>query len=288
MPRISVVIPNYNHAAYIVETLDHIVRQTLRDWELVVIDDGSTDASLEILSRYQSRLRVLRSEHRGPAAARNIGIAATDAEYIAFIDADDLCEPRRFELQIHKLQNENLDLVASALSFIDAQGWPIPGLWTCPPHARRDYWASLVERNWIGTPSVMLRRSVLSSTGVFDEEFTHAEDYDLWLRVGRSYSIGILNGERCRRSIRPRRMTRSAGCMRRNRNVTKRGLDSCCGARTRGFSMKPTVHWHGIRGLQWCVSRWECSTMTPEIMKRPGQPSSEFQTRMPRRSITRV
>src|SRR5438132_10662624 len=188
MPRISDVIPYYNNADYIVETLDHIVRQTLRDWELVVIDDGSMDASLEILSQYQSRLRVLRSEHRGPAAARNIGIAATDAEYIAFIDADDLCEPRRFELQIHKLQNENLDLVASALSFIDAQGWPIPGLWTCPLHARRDYWASLVERISIRTPSGLSRRSSLSSTAVSDEEFTHREDDDPWLRVGRGYS----------------------------------------------------------------------------------------------------
>src|SRR5439155_20333854 len=171
---------------------DHLVRQTFEDWELIVVDDGSTDASLEILSQYEPHVTVLQNPHKGPAAARNAGIAATDSEYIAFMDADDLCEPRRMELPLHTLENEKLDLAASALSFIDAQGWPIPGLWTCPPNARRDYWASLVERNWIGTPSVMLRRSILRSTGVFDEKFTHAEDYDLWLRIGRSHRIGFI------------------------------------------------------------------------------------------------
>jgi glycosyltransferase involved in cell wall biosynthesis len=201
MPRVSVVIPNYNHAAYIVAALDHVANQTFQDWDVIVVDDGSTDASLEILEEYQQRLTVLRSEHKGPAAARNLGIAASDSEYIAFMDADDLCESRRFELQVQKLENEKLDLVATALSFIDAQGCPLPGLWTCPPHAHRDYWASLIERNWIGTPSVILRRSILTSTGMFDEKFTHAEDYDLWLRVGRSHSIGFIEAPliQCRR-----------------------------------------------------------------------------------------
>lgn len=201
MPRVSVVIPNHNHAAYIVAALDHVANQTFRDWEVIVIDDGSTDASLEILEQYQPPLTILRCEHKGPAAARNLGIAASDSEYIAFMDADDLCESRRLELQVQKLENEKLDLVASALSFIDAHGCPIPGLWTCPPHAHRDYRASLIERNWIGTPSVMLRRSILSSTGMFDETFTHAEDYDLWLRVARSHSIGFIEAPliQCRR-----------------------------------------------------------------------------------------
>src|SRR5262245_3195106 len=115
MPRVSVVIPNYNHAAYIGETLDHVVKQTFRDWEMIVVDDGSTDASLKVFEGYP-RLTVLRSEHKGPAAARNIGIAASDSEYVAFMDADDLCHSRRLELQVHKLETQKLDFVASALS----------------------------------------------------------------------------------------------------------------------------------------------------------------------------
>ena len=201
MPKITVVIPNYNHGRYIGETIDHIVRQTFQDWELVVVDDGSTDDSRDVLRRYERQLKVIRTEHKGPAAARNCAIEATDSEYIAFMDADDLCEARRFELQSGMLEDRNVDLVTSALSFIDESGWPIPGLWTCPPNARNDYWASLLERNWIGTPSVILRRSVLEKTGLFDPEFTHAEDYDLWLRVGRSHAIGHIEAPliQCRR-----------------------------------------------------------------------------------------
>jgi glycosyltransferase involved in cell wall biosynthesis len=201
VPKITVVIPNYNHGRYIGETIDHIVRQTFEDWELVVVDDGSTDDSLDVLSRYQPRVQVIRAGHHGPAAARNRAIEATDSEYIAFMDADDLCEAGKFELQMRRLEGEQLDLVASALSFIDAMGWPIPGLWASPPNARNGYWASLLERNWIGTPSVMLRRSVLETTGLFDTQFSHAEDYDLWLRIGRAHSIGYIEAPlvQCRR-----------------------------------------------------------------------------------------
>ena len=168
---------------------------------MIVADDGSTDASLDVLRGYRPRITIIRGEHKGPAAARNRAIEATDSEYIAFMDADDLCEPRRLDLQLRKLENQNLDLVASALRFIDEWGWPIPGLWACPPNARNHYWASLLERNWIGTPSVMLRSSALRSAGLFDEEFTHAEDYDLWLRIGRSHSIGYIEAPlvQCRR-----------------------------------------------------------------------------------------
>ena len=96
MPRVSVVIPNYNHAAYIVETLDHLVRQTFEDWELIVVDDGSTDASLEILSQYEPHVTVLQNPHKGPAAARNAGIAARDSEVqflLVFTRADGLRPP---------------------------------------------------------------------------------------------------------------------------------------------------------------------------------------------------
>ena len=201
MPKVTVVIPNFNHGRYIGEAIDHVVRQTFRDWELIVADDGSTDDSMDVLSRYQPRVKIIRSAHKGPAAARNRAIEATDSEYIAFMDADDLCEAGKFELQIRRLEGERLDLVASSLSFIDECGWPIPGLWTCPPNARNDYRASLLERNWIGTPSVMLRRSVLETTGLFDVQFSHAEDYDLWLRIGHAHSIGYIEAPlvQCRR-----------------------------------------------------------------------------------------
>jgi glycosyltransferase involved in cell wall biosynthesis len=201
MPRLSVVLPVYNHERYIPEALRSIFAQDFTDFEILAVDDGSTDASLQILDRYRYRVQVLPMSHTGPASARNRAIRASDSEFVAFMDADDVCAPERLRIQFDKLQREKLDFVTSALSFIDANGCALPGIWACPEHARNDYWGALLERNWIGTPTVMLRRRVLDSVGAFDESFTHAEDYDLWLRAGRAHSIGYVEAPliRCRR-----------------------------------------------------------------------------------------
>lgn len=201
MPRVTVVLPVYNHQNYVEAALRSVFAQDYPDFQIVAVDDGSTDSSLDVLDRHASRVNIIRSVHRGPAAARNRALAATDSEFVAFMDADDLCAPGRLRLGVEKLESENLDLISSALSFIDSSGQSVPGAWTCPPNARNDYWGALLERNWIGTPSVMLRRRVLDSLGLFDETFTHAEDYDLWLRIGRSHAIGYLETPliQCRR-----------------------------------------------------------------------------------------
>ncbi|HLH30018.1 MAG TPA: glycosyltransferase, partial [Terriglobia bacterium] len=157
----------------------------------------------EVLKQNQNRIRIIQCAHSGPAAARNAAIEAAAGELIAFMDADDLCTPDRLRLSVEKLETERLHLVASALSFIDSSGKALPGIWTCPPQASNDYWGALLERNWMGTPSVLVRRSVLEKVGLFDENFTNAEDYDLWLRIGQdhSHSIGFIDAPliRCRR-----------------------------------------------------------------------------------------
>jgi GT2 family glycosyltransferase len=201
MPRITVVVPVYNHEPYVEQTLYSLFAQDCSDYQIVAVDDGSSDGSLEVLNRNRSRITIIQTPHQGAAAARNRAIEATDSEFVAFMDADDLCAPGRLRLSLEKFQTENIDLVASTLSFIDASGQSLSGVWTCPPGAANDYWASLLERNWIGTPSVMVRRRVLDAVGAFDETFTHAEDYDLWLRIGREHSIGYIDAPQvqCRR-----------------------------------------------------------------------------------------
>ncbi|MBI4472055.1 MAG: glycosyltransferase [Acidobacteria bacterium] len=201
MPRLAVILPVYNHESYVAAALDSIFAQDYTDFEVVAVDDGSTDESLNVLDRFGERIRILQTPHRGPAAARNRGIAQSDSEFVAFMDSDDVCQTWRFSIQSHKLEFERLDFVASELSFIDRGGNPLPGAWRCPPHASRDYWGSLLERNWVGTPSVMLRRESFRMAGMFDEEFRHAEDYDLWLRIGQTARIGYVDAPlvQCRR-----------------------------------------------------------------------------------------
>jgi glycosyltransferase involved in cell wall biosynthesis len=200
MPRLTIVLPVYNHERYVEQALQSLYAQDYTDFQIIAVDDSSTDNSLEVLNRHRDRVLFLESPHHaGPACARNRALQAADSELVAFMDADDLCEPERLRLQVEMI--EHRDLVASSLIFIDNEGRPLPGLWTCPPEAGNHYWAALLERNWIGTPSVMIRRDVLDTTGMFDERFTHAEDYDLWLRIGRRHSIGYIQTPliRCRR-----------------------------------------------------------------------------------------
>jgi len=193
MPRVTVVLPVYNHDAFVQQTLSSLYAQDYCDFQIVAVADGSTDGSLEIRKRQGSRVQVIESRHQGPAGARNRGLSETDSDFVAFMDADDLCAPERLRVELETLEKENLDLVASAMNFIDAEGHPLPGTWTCPVGAAGNYWAALLERNWIGTPSVIVRRSVFDTIGVFDEGFTHAEDYDLWLRIGRTHAIGYID-----------------------------------------------------------------------------------------------
>jgi glycosyltransferase involved in cell wall biosynthesis len=201
VPRVAIVLPVYNHARYVEQTLQSLYAQDFRDFEILAVDDGSTDNTLEILNRHCARIRIIQSEHKGPAAARNQALIQTDSEYVAFMDADDVCTSNRLRVELQELETKKRDLVASALSFIDANGAALPGAWRRPPDAANDYWGALLERNWIGTPSVLARRRVLLDAGLFDERFTHAEDYDLWLRLGASSRFAYIDTPliQCRR-----------------------------------------------------------------------------------------
>jgi glycosyltransferase involved in cell wall biosynthesis len=201
MPRITVVLPVFNHERYIEQALRSLSAQDYTDFQIVAVNDGSTDDSLAILNRHRAHIQVIESIHQGPAAARNQALRATESELVAFMDADDLCRPDRLRLEVERLEHAELDLVASTLSFIDADGNALPGTWTCPDGSARQYWGALLERNWIGTPSVLVRREALNDVGLFDETFTHAEDYDLWLRIGRTRKIGYVEAPlvQCRR-----------------------------------------------------------------------------------------
>jgi glycosyltransferase involved in cell wall biosynthesis len=201
MARVTVVLPVYNHERYLPEALDSIYSQDYSDYQIVAIDDGSSDSSLRILSENRGRITLIEAAHHGAAAARNTAIRAADSEFVAFIDADDVWTPARLRESVERFHNGKVDLLASALSFIDANGKELAGSWACPPEGANDYWGALLERNWIGTPSVSVRRKTLDEVGCFDKTFTHAEDYDLWLRVGLGHTIDYIPTPlvRCRR-----------------------------------------------------------------------------------------
>jgi hypothetical protein len=185
-PRVSIVIPVYNLRDFVAEAIESALAQSLPPGELevIVIDDGSTDGSSDIARRYQSRIRYLRQENGGLSAARNTGIRASTAPFLAFLDADDRLHPDKLRAGLEVFDaHPATGLVYSGFHYIDEKGRPLPQRgWS---HAEGDVFAELVLGNLIHPHQALVRREPVESARGFDERLTSAEDWDLWLRVSR-------------------------------------------------------------------------------------------------------
>ena len=185
MPTVSVIVPLYNAREVIRETLDSIRSQTWTEYEIVVVDDGSTDGSGEIVQKFDGSLRYIRQENAGVAAARNRGIRESSGKYVALLDHDDLWHPTKLEKQVRLLEERpEVGMVITDVAHIDCDGRPmrIIGAGYNP----EELFARLFVRGYVPTPSAaMIRRSVLGAVGGFDESFRSAglDDHELWTRI---------------------------------------------------------------------------------------------------------
>jgi glycosyltransferase involved in cell wall biosynthesis len=186
-PVVSVIIPAYNAAPYIRESLDSVFAQTFASYEVIVVNDGSPDTEdLErALARYRDSLVYIRQENRGPGGARNTGVLAAQGEYVAFLDSDDRWRPEYLVEQLRVLtQDSRLDLsYADALLFGDPASDGRTFMQNSPSRGAVTF-ASLVRGEChVITSCVVARRRALLDAGLFDEQYFHAEDFDLWLRL---------------------------------------------------------------------------------------------------------
>ena len=187
VPLISVVMPVYNYARYVAQAVESILAQTFTDFEFLIIDDGSTDRSLAILNRYAGRdprIRLVSRPNTGLVAALNEGLGLARGELIARMDADDVALPQRFEIQAAYLRaHPAVVCVGGQIMKIDAAGRDL-----YPCHEGMDHEAiqdlALTGSCPLAHASVMMRRAAVLAVGGYREEFTHAEDIDLWLRLG--------------------------------------------------------------------------------------------------------
>ena len=186
-PAISVVLPVYNAERYLREAVDSILAQTFTDFELILINDGSTDGSGDICREYSQndpRIVLIDRPNGGLVSALNDGIAKARAPLIARMDADDISMPERFACQYaHMMEHPNLAVLGSAIRLIDETG-QITGLGSYPlsPTEVKDALTS----GWncpVAHPVAMMKRDVVLDIGGYRAAFTHAEDYDLWLRL---------------------------------------------------------------------------------------------------------
>lgn len=201
MKAVSVIIPCRNGLPFLEQTLASVRRQTFTDYEVVLVDDGSTDGSAELARRLDPHIRILRhagGANLGATASMNLAIARSSSRHLAFLDADDLWLPTKLEEQVALLESEpEVGLVYTDGDVIDAAGVPQYGLMP-EGHAETNDPARLLMDCYIRTPSqVMLRRDVLGRVGRFNERYQYSKDHDMWLRVSETARLHFL----------PRRLT---------------------------------------------------------------------------------
>jgi len=192
MAKVSVIIPAYNSARYLLEAIQGVLHQTYQDFEIIVVDDGSADTTEEIIEgfikEYPSKIRHIYQKNRGPAAARNRAMQAAKGEFIAFLDADDVWYSDKLEKQVYVLEHHpEAGFVYCDSNFIDAESNPIQNYFRKTKILNGDILIELFCNHFIMTPAVMLRKSCLNQTGLFDENLTVGEDYDFFLRLAYYY-----------------------------------------------------------------------------------------------------
>lgn len=193
MALVSVIMPAYNAEKYVGQAIQSVLDQTHSDWELIVVDDGSTDRTSDLVQQIagsESRIRYLFQENSRLGKARNNGIQHSSGNLIAFLDSDDLWLPQKLEMQLQIQKSTNADLVFTGAHIFrdnnvsdETQAFPIvPGA-----HRGHEMFDLLLKLNFIPVMSVMMKREMFDAAGPFEEAAPYhgCEDYDLWLKVAK-------------------------------------------------------------------------------------------------------
>lgn len=186
MPKISVITPAYNAERFVGRAIESVLAQTFRDFEMIVVDDGSDDATARIVESYGEPVRCIRKANGGASAARNTAIEQAAGEYIAFFDADDLWEPTKLEKQVALLDaRPEIGLCFAAVERIDEAGAPLGRIDALD---FPDFCEALLLYSCVvsgSCSSAMVRRTLTERFGGFDTRYTNYEDWEYWLRLSR-------------------------------------------------------------------------------------------------------
>lgn len=225
-PRISVVMSAYNEKLCVEGAVQSVLDQTFRDFEFIIINDGSTDGSREILERFadrDERIRLIHQENRGPVPSLNRGLDVARGRYIARLDADDLSHPERFKRQVQYLDdNPTVGIVFSWAKQIDENDARI-GTWRSPTDPNFIRW-SLLFTNRLCHSTAMVRRNLMEDLGGYRGGSEPAEDYELWTRAVQKTDLGVIPHE----LVSYRRWENSASARHR-----KEQIESCCDSAVR-------------------------------------------------------
>ena len=189
--KLSVIMSVYNGRRYLKEAVESILNQTFKNFEFIIIDDGSTDKSPQILDEYakrDKRIRVIHQKNIGLTKSLNKALKLAQGRYIARMDADDIAYKSRFKKQVKFLQKHpKIGLVGSYVDVIDEKGKTI-GQFIYPTSDKKIK-KELIKKNPFCHPIVMFKKEVTEKTGAYNEDFSAAQDYDFWMRISKYYQM---------------------------------------------------------------------------------------------------
>lgn len=193
-PTVSVIIPTYNRANLVGKAIKSVLSQTYQDFEIIVIDDGSTDNTEETVKSFNNfKIRyICHSDNRGISAARNTGIRASLGKYIALLDSDDEWLPEKLDKQVDVLQNKSSEVgVVCSWSYnIDEKGSYISK--RCLPKKGGYIYEDLLSTNPISVPTVLIRKECFNRVGLFDDLLNTQQDWDMWIRISKYYRFVLI------------------------------------------------------------------------------------------------
>ncbi len=192
MVEVTVIIPTYNRALKVCRAISSVFDQTYKDLEIIVIDDASTDNTLESLKGFGESIKVIgHPENKGVSASRNTGIRVSRGRYIALLDSDDYWLPEKLQVQIDFFKTNPGALICQARELWIRHGKRVnPGKKHLKPSG--DIFIPSLKLCLVSPSAVMFKRSLLDEVGMFDEEFPVCEDYDLWLRIAYKYPVYLI------------------------------------------------------------------------------------------------
>jgi len=197
LPKVCVIIPAYNRAEFIRETIDSVLNQTYKNIELIVVDDGSTDCTMEILQEYKDRLVVLQHPggvNKGQSAAINLGMIKSANKYVAILDSDDLFAPEKIQLQVEFLEKHPyIGLVYGNGYAINERGKKIYSIYEFGHCEHSDPELVLMDCYFSLPSNSMVRRNVLEEVGGFDEALRSAQDHDMAIRIAEVSKLAYLD-----------------------------------------------------------------------------------------------
>ena len=190
-PLVSVIIPTCNREKIITRAIDSVFAQTYRDFEIVVLDDGSRDNTKAVVQAYGPKVHYFYQDNKGIAGARNAGMHQTAGDYIAFLDSDDYWLPGKLERQIALFsEHPEYGMVGCQCGSVQ-----IDGAYREKNRPGKSGWIlyDLFNKNFIRTSSAVITRACLEKVGGFDESLREGEEYDYWLRIAAEFAIGFIN-----------------------------------------------------------------------------------------------